>query len=157
MSSIDNTLNLVIFFFSCTCKQKSVAVPTGAGAEKKGKNRSSLNSSLQLGAALPNPEEGWKLDKDEGVSLGTFSVNLAVLLERSKQSVVKEHCKTSLQLKLLEEKGLVEQQEPERVKSGESATEEGRRMSRENDRMIEVDVEVHLQTISSEQQMMQQC
>ena len=67
---------------------------------------------------------------------------------------MKERIKTALQVRQLEEAGLVEEREvEEEVKSRSDDCVEGERETEQNERPIEVGVEVSLLTISGEQEM----
>ena len=153
-SSAHVQLDIIIIIYSLI--QKALAPPAAAdkkpAAVVKGKPKTNQNapSSHQ---GLPNPEEGWKMDKIDEFSLGNFYLPLAQLLERSRCSMVQEHCAECLQLGELEKEGLVELHEgddrvpqPARVAAAASEQEQG---TKENHRTIAVDVAVSLQTINS--------
>ena len=116
-------------------------------AAAKGKPKTNQNESTHQG--LPSLEEGWKMDKIDEFSLISFHISLAQLLERSRCSMVQEHCAESLQLGELKKEDLVELQEdvdpPKHTTAADGGTEE----EKENDRTIAVDVEVSLQTINN--------
>ena len=118
----------------------------------KAKNKPNMTNSLHS-ARLPSVDDGWTLAKVDEFCLGVIHVSLSPLLERSKQSVVQNHSTIALQLKELEEVGVVELQE-EVVKADGGGQEEG---ARDMDRCTgAVDVEVSLQTISNKTQMIPQ-
>ena len=96
------------------------------------------------------------MDKVDEFSIGDFHLPLAQLLERSRCSMVQEHCTECLQLGDLEKEGLVELQEdgdpasqPRTTAINEQEPEE----TKENhDRTIAIDIAVSLQTINSTDQ-----
>jgi hypothetical protein len=93
---------------------------------------------------LPNPEEGWKINKIDEFSLGNFHFPLEQLLERSRCSMVQEHCAECLQLEELEKEGLVELHEEDQPRAA-AASEE----TKENHRNFAVDIAVSLQTVNT--------
>ena len=117
-------------------------------AATKGKPKT--NQSVSSHQGLPNPEEGWKMDKIDEFSLDKFHVPLAQLLERSRCSVVQEHCTKCLQLGELDKEGLIELQEDDTVPQPKAAADGGteeEQGTKEKHRTIAVDVEVSLHTI----------
>ena len=77
--------------------------------------------------------------------MGNFHVFLAPLLERTRQSVVHDHSTITLQVKELEEGGLVQQEDPP-LPGGSSEEDPG---IKENEKFITIDVDIGLQTITS--------
>ena len=117
-------------------------------AASKGKPKTNQNTSSSH-QGLPNPEEGWKMDKIDEFSLAIFHLPLAQLLERSRCSMVQEQCAECLQLGELKKEGLVELQEDDTVSQPRAAASEQERETKENHRTIAVDMAVSLQTINT--------
>ena len=117
-------------------------------AASKGKPKTNQNTTSSH-RGLPNPEEGWKMDKIDEFSLANFHLPLAQLLERSRCSMVQEHCAECLQLEELEREDLVELQEDDGVP--QTASEQAQQ-TKENNRTVAVDITVSLQTINNTNQ-----
>lgn len=129
--------------------QKLVTAPTAVATDKKpakAKNKPNVSDSLHS-AHIPSADEGWTLAKVNEFPLGVIHISLSSLLERSKYTVMQNHSAVALQLKELEEVGVVESQELIMKADVSGQEEEGREIDRS---IVAVDVEVSLQTISNQ-------
>lgn len=133
--------------FSIIIAQKLLTAPTAVATDKKpAKTKTKSNTSDSLHSAhIPSADEGWTLAKVDEFPLGAIHVSILSLLERTKHSVMQSHSVVALQLKKLEEVGVVESQELTKADvSGQEvgAGEIGRPIA-------SVDVEVSLHTITN--------
>ena len=110
--------------------------------EKQPSAKTNQNGHASL-QDIPSLEEGWTVNKSDEITLGKFHVPLVELLERSKFSMVEEHCAECLQLEVLEKEGLVEPQEDGKADGG--AEEE--RDTKEKEKAIAINVRVSLKAI----------